>query len=286
MTSAANFSSWEDAVHWLREQPDQQELVKAAYYDDPLFDAAMRYWRSDEWVAIRRYLPAVTGPALDIGAGRGIASFALAKEGFQVEALEPDGSGLVGAAAVRTLAQLAKLPIRVTQEMYERLPFADGIFAVVFARAVLHHTADLGAACKEFIRVLKPGGRLIAVREHVISSPGDLPAFLEQHPLHKLYGGENAFLLRQYIDAISNAGFVIDSTLAPFDSAINLAPYTDSTIRAALAARVTGQWSTAGKLVQRLLESNAVWKLARPVLNRLDSRPGRLYSFIAHRALR
>ncbi len=32
--------------------------------------------------------------------------------------------------------------------------------------------------CREFFRVLKPGGRLIAVREHVISSKNDLPVFL------------------------------------------------------------------------------------------------------------
>ncbi len=41
----------------------------------------------------------------------------------------------------------------------------------------------------EFFRVLKPGGRLIAI-ENVISSKNDLPVFLDQHPLHKLYGGE------------------------------------------------------------------------------------------------
>lgn len=32
---STEFSSWEQAVQWLREQPEQQELVLAAYYDDP-----------------------------------------------------------------------------------------------------------------------------------------------------------------------------------------------------------------------------------------------------------
>ena len=201
------FSTWEYAVQWLRSQPDRQDLVLAAYYDDPLIEAAKRYWESHEWQEIRRLLGASRGQALDVGAGRGIASYALAREGFAVTALEPDGSNLVGAGAIRLLAAESGLAITVTQEFSENLPFADGQFDVVFARAVLHHTKDLAAASSEFFRVLKPGGCLIAVREHVISRRKDLPAFLSHHPLQPLYGGENAFLLSEYTGALSRAGF-------------------------------------------------------------------------------
>ena len=219
MSTTTKFGSWEQAVQWLREQPELRDLVLAAYYDDPLPAAADRYWRSEEWQAIRPLLPIAPGHALDVGAGRGIASYALAKEGFEVTALEPDASGLVGAQAIRGLAAASGLPIQVTQEFSERLPFSDGQFDVVFARAVLHHTKDLQEACREFLRVLKPGGRLVAVREHVISRPEDLPAFLDLHPLHKLYGGENAFLLPQYEAAIRGAGFQLEVVLSPLESA-------------------------------------------------------------------
>jgi len=277
------FHTWEQAVQWLREQPEQQELVLAAYYDDPLPAAADRYWRSEEWQAIRLLLPPAPGVALDVGAGRGIASYALAKEGFAVKALEPDASALVGAQAIRGLAEASGLPIEVTQEFSERLPFADAQFDVVFARAVLHHTSDLAAACGEFYRVLKPGGRLLAVREHVISRPEDLPVFLDSHPLHKLYVGENAFLLPQYEAAISAAGFRLDRVLAPFDSAINYSPYTGASLRDELAARITRQLPVAKRLVAGLLGLPPLWAVARRVLGRVDHRPGRLYSFIAQR---
>ncbi len=282
-TTQTRFGSWEQAVRWLREQPGQRDLVLAAYYDDPLPAAAERYWLSEEWQAVRPLLPATPGRALDIGAGRGIASYALAREGFQVVALEPDGSALVGAAAIRALAAETELPIEVTQEFSERLPFVDAQFDVVFARAVLHHTKDLQAACREFHRVLKPGGKLVAVREHVISRQEDLPAFLDLHPLHKLYGGENAFLLPQYEAAIRKAGFRLDTVLSPLESAINFAPYTLDGLKREIANRVTGGFPGFRQLVRGLLAPPPIWSLARKVLTRVDHRPGRLYSFVAQR---
>ena len=285
MTSEAQRShaTWEDAVQWLRTQPDQRELVLGSYYDDPLIEAAARYWRSDEWQAMRAWLPAAPAKALDVGAGRGIASYAFARDGYDVTALEPDSSALVGARAIRSLASEAGLSIRVEQEFSERLPFADGAFDVVFARAVLHHTRDLDDACREFMRVLKPGGLLLAVREHVISRPEDLPAFLDIHPLHRHYGGENAFLLQRYQQAISDAGFRLLRTLAPLESPINYAPYDLRHLQRLIADRVAAKLPPAGPLVAGLLRVPGVWRLLWPMLQRVDHRPGRLYSFIARK---
>lgn len=281
MNADFTFQNWEQAVEWLRSQPDQRELVRAAYYDDPLENAAARYWQSEEWAAVRHLLPTTPGHALDVGAGRGIASFALAKDGFKVTALEPDGSALVGAQAIRSLAESTGLPIKVTQEFSERLPFDDRQFDVVFARAVLHHTSDLAAACREFLRVLKPGGLLIAVREHVISCPEDLPAFLDIHPLHKVYGGENAFLLEQYKDAICAAGFELKHVLAPFSSPINFAPHTLASLQAEVAQRIGRRIPGAAALLRTALRLPGVWLAVRAMLQRVDHRPGRLYSFVA-----
>jgi SAM-dependent methyltransferase len=273
-------SAWEYAVQWLRAQPEQQDLVLNAYYDDPLIDAARRYWGSGEWKEIRKLLGLTRGQALDIGAGRGVASYALAREGFIVTALEPDGSGLVGAGAIRSLARESGLPITVVQEFSEHLPFADCQFDIAFARAVLHHTSNLDLACREFFRVLKPEGRLIAVREHVISRKKDLPVFLSRHPLHGLYGGENAFLLAEYTKAMSEAGFAINCVLSPLSSVINYAPHTEETLKNAIADRL-------GLAMRGVLRSALslpwLWSAARKTLSWVDRRPGRLYSFVCTR---
>ena len=110
------YVSWEDAVAWLVAQPDKQELVRDCYFDLSPESAAARYARSDEWNAIRALLPAVPGRALDLGAGRGITSYALAKAGWTVVAIEPDPSNLVGRGAIRRIAQSEGLPIDTLYE--------------------------------------------------------------------------------------------------------------------------------------------------------------------------
>lgn len=279
--------SWEAAVQWLRNKPDQQELVRACYYDDPLPAAAERFWQSLEWKSIAALLPpAQGGRALDLGAGRGISSYALAKEGWKVSALEPDPSTLVGAGAIRALANDSGMPIEVVTEFSEKLPFADGSFDLVNCRQVLHHARDLPQTCREIFRVLKPGGRMVATREHVISKREDLQAFLDRHPLHHLYGGENAFLLSEYTGAITGAGLRLDKVLAPFDSPINYFPMTEAqwvAICTAPLAKRLGRGITE-KLFSREGGLGALFvPLLAKVVNWRNQSPGRLYSFVAEK---
>jgi len=270
--------SWEEAVKWLISQPDKQGLVRDCYYDSSPEIAARRYYQSDEWTAVRTFLPKVTGRALDLGAGRGIASYALAQESWKVVAVEPDPSDLVGGGAIRKIAQSESLSIEVVQEFGERLPFESATFDLIFARQVLHHAHDLPMLCAEIFRVLKPGGKFIAVRDHVISSPRDLSIFLQIHPLHQLYGGENAFQLSQYKGAIHAAGFLIDRILRPFDSVINYAPHSRDSLRDELKSKFAR--FPMGGILGRFLDVGVIMKIFLASLSRFDNRPGRLFSFI------
>jgi SAM-dependent methyltransferase len=278
----SRLKTWEAAVQWLRDQPDRQALVHDAYYDDPLIASCERYYRSNEWNAVQALLAGRSGAALDVGAGRGIASFALAKDGFAVTALEPDPSALVGAEAIRAMADQSKLSISVTEEFSETLPFIDASFDVVFARAVLHHTRDLTAAIREFARVLKPGGLFVAVREHVLSRDEDLPAFLAVHPLHSLYGGENAFRLDTYLKAIKDGGLDLTELLRPLESAVNYAPLQAADVRAEMAERLPALPGLR-PLFRTTLSMPVVGAAVVRLAERFDHRPGRHYSFVAIR---
>ena len=206
----------------------------------------------------------------------------MASEGFDVVALEPDGSDLVGAGAIRALAKDAGLKIDVAEGHSESIPCADAGFDLVFARACLHHTRDLKLACREMFRVLKPGGRFLAVREHVITRRADLPAFLRAHALHELYGGENAFLLDEYREAFRAAGFRLTRTLAPLESVVNYAPHTPATLRDEIAGRF-GRVPGGAAMAKAALRSDAALRAFLGVLGLIDNRPGRLYSFICEK---
>lgn len=269
------FTSWETAVSWLRDQPDARKLVEDSYYDDPHLDACERYRASDEWLEIRTLLEGYSGKALDIGAGRGIASFALAKEGFSVFALEPDKSELVGAKAIRKLAGKESLDISVVEEYGEKLPFRSSTFDVIFARAVLHHANSLDSVCSEIYRVLKPNGIFIGVREHVIDRKKDLNAFLGSHPLHNIYGGENAFLLKDYLKSIRRTGFKDIKILRPLESPINYHPYSKAEFRELVLSKL-GFFSP----IKSFFSIDIIFKFSIFMLRYVDRRPGRLYSFI------
>jgi SAM-dependent methyltransferase len=265
--------SWEDAVVAFRSRPENAALAKDCFYDDPLDQAAKRYAASSEWAAVKEWLPRPAGRALDVGSGRGISAFALACEGWSVTALEPDASDVVGAGAIRWLVQKTSIPIQVIQQPGERLPFEDATFELVHCRAVLHHANDLGLFCREAARVLVPGGHLVALREHVISRPTDLPIFLAGHPLHHLYGGEHAYLLNEYRRAIEASGLQMTRVIGPWASDANLFPETLDRVRERLADRMRWPWPTA--IPKRLV----AW-----LGDRLDT-PGRLYSFLAHKSV-
>lgn len=266
-----NFISWEDAVLWLRDQPDQHELVRACYYDDPLLDTAERFYLSNEWQAVKNYLPPVPGKALDLGAGRGISAYALAKDGWDTVALEPDKSNVVGTGAIKSLMSKSNLQVEVVEEWGEELPFSNESFDLVYCRQVLHHAKDLNKLCREIWRVLTQKGTFIATREHVISKKEDLPVFLENHPLHHLYGGENAYLLKEYISSITQAGLQLTKILNPFNSDINLYPNTVADIKERITRRI--------KLpISRIIPNNLINLLGDNIRT-----PGRLYSFIGRK---
>lgn len=265
------FISWEDAVIWLKDQSEMRDLVRDAYYDDPLAAAADRFYESSEWLAVRALLAGLkTQEALDIGAGRGISSYALAKDGWKVSALEPDPSAVVGAGAIRQLFSVSGLQVKVIESSAESLPFEDNSFELVYTRQSLHHAHDVEAFCGEVNRVLRPGGTFLATREHVIDREADLQQFLDSHPLHILYGGEHAFTLGRYKSAMQAAGLRVTKIIATYDSDINLFPETKKTV----LARIRHKY---GVPIPALLYGG----LMAPLLNAIVSSPGRLFSFMA-----
>lgn len=269
--------SWEDAVRWCMAEPSMASLARDAYFGDPV-EAADRYRNSAEFSALRAMLPARPGRALDLGAGNGILCWALATEGWEVTAVEPDPSVLVGAGAIRSLAASTGTPINVIEAFGEAIPLEEAGFDLVTARQVLHHAGDLPRFCHEMSRLARDDATLITLRDHVISGPDQLQPFLDQHPLHRLYGGENAFTLDAYREALRGAGLTVIREMRSFQSIVNYDPMSPSDLLDRLA-------NYAGPLHQpfRAALEVAPFEAIAATLTALDRRPGRLVSFLCRK---
>jgi SAM-dependent methyltransferase/catechol 2,3-dioxygenase-like lactoylglutathione lyase family enzyme len=138
------------------------------------FDATARSWdsaydRADlhaHWWRTRlelaaRLAGAGPGDLLEIGCGPGRLLAALAGRGWTVTGVDP-------APAMLELAR-ERVPAaapRLTVARAEELPHDDATFDAVVAIGVLEY-ADLPAALRELVRVLKPGGRaVLGLRRH------------------------------------------------------------------------------------------------------------------------
>ncbi len=97
--------------------------------------------------------------ALDLGCGVGRHSLALARLGFEVDAL--DGSE-VGIAQLRKDAQNEGLSLRTHHGSMTELPFADRSFDYLLAFNVIYHGDPeiLAATVAGITRVLRAGGTL------------------------------------------------------------------------------------------------------------------------------
>ena len=105
------------------------------------------------WMAAAApYLPGPGGRILDLGAGAGRFTAALARaSGAAVVACEP-------AAAMRAVFPA---DLSLVGGAAERIPLAAASVDAVWASQMVHHVGDLGAFARDVRHVLRPGGHLL-----------------------------------------------------------------------------------------------------------------------------
>ena len=272
-----NKMTWEETVIHFRSQPQNKQIVRDSYLEEDLVNNIERFRNSEEWNATMKELaPFLSGnkiyKVLDIGAGNGISTLAFALNGFEVTSLEPDTSDTVGSGAIKYLSSHYQIEnIDIVEAFGENLPFEDEKFDIVYGRQVMHHAHHLSNFLKEASRVLKKGGILMTVRDHVIKDENDKEKFFKKHPLHKYYGGENAFSFNEYRNAIINAKLSIKKIISPSESAINYSPWNKERVSYLISNKL---W----KIFNHSLIVDLFWEFNK---YRLESLPGKLYSFIA-----
>ncbi len=117
----------------------------------------------DHLVELARLAPGQS--VLDVGCGTGrLALAARRRVGVAAKVYGTDASPeMIGRA--RHNAAKDRLDVRFDTAVVEALPFPDGTFDAVLSSLMLHHLSEEGRAegVREIARVLKPGGRFLAV---------------------------------------------------------------------------------------------------------------------------
>jgi ubiquinone/menaquinone biosynthesis C-methylase UbiE len=153
--------------------PDPVKEQVAAHWDRraPTFDEDFGHSiRSpDERAAWDRILDLVLGgraalDALDAGCGTGFLAFELTARGHRVTGVD-FAPAMV--AEARRKAHERGVAVRFEEGDIEQLPFEAGTFDLVISRHVLWTLPHPEAAIDEWIRLLRPAGRLVVVDSHL-----------------------------------------------------------------------------------------------------------------------
>ena len=136
---------------------------------------------------------------LDVGCGTGTLTIAARRQAGptgEVHGIDPSAE-MIGVA--RQKAARAGVDARFQGAVIEKLPFPDGHFDVVLSSLMLHHLpADVKrAGFVELRRVLKPGGRFLAV--DIAQSGGFFGHIIQVFGVHKAEGtlGQAPAMLRE-----------------------------------------------------------------------------------------
>jgi SAM-dependent methyltransferase len=136
---------------------------------DALTSATLKHVREEWWdntftdFLVERLKPRAGNRILDVGCGIGTAELRLSRLRLsQVTLVGIDWMAERIAIAERT-ATGHNMRASFAAADARQIPFPDGTFDSTFCVAVLQHISDAEEALREFVRVTRPGGRLLAV---------------------------------------------------------------------------------------------------------------------------
>ena len=149
----ADFAKEQVAAHWGRRAPG---------FDDGFGHSIRTPAERAAWDRIFDLVLTGRGPleALDAGCGTGFLSFELAARGHRVTGVDFAPAML---AEARRKAAERSVSVRFEKADAEQLPFPSHSFDLAISRHVLWTLPHPEAAIDEWIRLLRPGGRLVVV---------------------------------------------------------------------------------------------------------------------------
>jgi ubiquinone/menaquinone biosynthesis C-methylase UbiE len=191
------------AAHWNR---------RAAHFDEDFGHSIRTPAERAAWDRILDLVLSGRGAleTLDAGCGTGFLSFELAARGCRVTGV--DFAPAMIAAARRKAAERS-VSIRFEEADAERLPFTSASFDLVISRHLLWTLPHPEAALDEWIRVLRPGGRLVIVDSQLAAAASPSAENARTSPEYAAVGDQLPFLSgrpREEIEALLNRHGLVD----------------------------------------------------------------------------
>jgi len=144
---------------------------------------------------VRSSLPEPPARVLEVGAGAGELAAALAGGGYDVVAVDPEGSGDVRPVALLDLDE------------------PEGSFDAAVAVVSLHHVEPLDESCAHLARLLRPGSRLVVDEFDMAAFDERAAAWrLEQSGDHEHDAAEQVAHMRGHLHSLAR----VRAALEPF----------------------------------------------------------------------
>jgi ubiquinone/menaquinone biosynthesis C-methylase UbiE len=145
--------------------------------------------------------------ALDLGAGGGHVSYALARHADRV--IASDLSREMLAAVAQTAREKGLSNVETAEAPAERLPFEDATFDFVASRFSAHHWRDFDAGLREARRTLKRGGWAAFVD---VYAPGQalFDTHLQAIELLRDHSHVRDYTSAQWLDTLGRSGFAVE----------------------------------------------------------------------------
>lgn len=152
---------------------------------------------------------------LDLGCGAGIDVFlAASKVGPNGRVIGVDMTDKMLEKARENAERLGAKNVEFRKGEIEDLPVGSGSVDVIFSNCVINLTLDKGAVFNEAFRALRPGGRMIISD---IVTQVEIPKFLRDNPGFWNVCGGGALLEKEYLEKITQAGFVEVTVVARYN---------------------------------------------------------------------
>lgn len=187
------------------QEREQQQLVQQRFGA-----TAQAYARSAvhsqgpdlEWIA---EAAALSGKELvvDVATGTGFTAFALAPYAREVVGIDITLPMLEAAQRLATERQVTNVHFQLGDAL--ALPFSSSSVDLVACRYAAHHFSKIAQAVQEWVRVLKPGGKLI-LADSISPEEPELEAFLDEIEVLRDPSHIHNYRISEWLTLLSSGG--------------------------------------------------------------------------------